>query len=184
MRIVFVVIIIAAAVAMFAVSGGETKAERHPSVATLARQEEPGERLVVRGQLFDANGVRPLAGVTIYAYHTAADGRYHLESERKPRLRAHVTTDADGRFELRTIRPGSYPSRRDPAHIHIQASGGGHPEQWLDDVHFSDDPKVTQEMLAESRTKGKFASIVTPVRDSNGVWKATVNVRLGDAATR
>ena len=148
------------------------------SVATLSDAKEPGTRLVVRGQVFDPSGTKPVAGVSVYAYHTDAKGYYNRIGASDPRLRGWVTTDKDGRFELRTIRPGSYPGRRDPAHIHLQAWGAGYPKQWLDELQFADDPKVTPELHARSRAKGKFAPVVTATRDGKGVLHATINLRL------
>lgn len=147
-------------------------------VATLAPPSEPGTRLVVKGQVFDPSGTKPVAGVIVYAYHTDAAGVYNKPGVREPRLRGWARTDAQGRFELRTIRPGSYPGRRDPAHIHFEVWGAGYPKQWVDELQFTDDPKVTQEMLAKSRAKGKFAPIVTPARDGKGVLHATISMRL------
>ena len=157
-------------------------AKPHGSVATMAAPDEPGPRLVVRGRVFDASGRRPVAGATVYAYHTDASGRYNVPGAREPRLRAHVVTEGEGRFELRTVRPGAYPGRRDPAHIHLQVRGGGHPQQWVDDVRFSDDPRVTPAMLADSKAKGRFAPIVTPSRDARGVHHVTINIRLRNEA--
>ena len=147
-------------------------------VAILAPASEPGTRLFVSGRVFDATGTKPVAGVTVYAYQTDATGVYHKPFRREPRLQGWAITDAQGKFELRTIRPGSYPGRRDPAHIHFQAWGAGYPKQWLDDLQFTDDPKVTPDLLAKSRAKGKFAPIVTPTRGADGALHATINMRL------
>jgi protocatechuate 3,4-dioxygenase, beta subunit len=147
-------------------------------VAVLATDKEPGSRLIVSGQVFDPSGTKPVAGVRLYAYHTDATGVYNKPGLQEPRLKATVVTDARGRFELRTIRPGSYPGRTDPAHIHFEASGAGYDKQWPDELQFTDDPNVTPRMLAESKARGKFASIVTPRRDARGVLHATLNIRL------
>ncbi len=147
-------------------------------IATMAGDGEPGTRLVVHGQLFDPSGTKPAAGVTVYAYHTDATGRYNKPLAIRPRLRATVVTNQEGRFELRTIRPVGYPGRRDPAHIHFELRGGGYPKQGAA-LEFTDDPRMTPARLAESRAKGKFASIVTPKRDVRGVQHATINFRLG-----
>lgn len=147
-------------------------------IATLADAREPGTRLVVHGQVFDPSGTKPAAGVTVYAYHTDATGRYNKPLALQPRLRATVVTNGEGRFELRTIRPVGYPGRRDPAHIHFQLRGGGYPKQ-SGALEFSDDPRMTPAMLAKARAKGKFASIVTPKRDARGVQHANINIRLG-----
>jgi protocatechuate 3,4-dioxygenase beta subunit len=150
------------------------------AVATMAGPNEPGTRLVVSGTVYDKTGTKPVPGLTLYAYHTDARGLYNERRENNnPRLKAHVKTDAQGRFELRTIRPASYPGGGNPAHIHFEVVGGaGQPKQWVDSLHFSDDPYVTPKMREESRAKGRFATVLTPQRDRNGVLHVTMRMRL------
>lgn len=169
MRLLLMILSIAAT---FAYGGG------NGWIATVASDQEPGKRLVVHGQVFDPTGAKPAPGVSVYAYHTDATGRYNKPWKREPRLRATVVTDAQGRFELRTIRPEGYPGRKDPAHIHFEVWGGGYPKQSVDALEFADDPRVTPAQLATSRAKGKFAPIVTPTREARGVQHATINIRL------
>jgi protocatechuate 3,4-dioxygenase, beta subunit len=148
------------------------------SVATLAPDGEPGTRLVVAGRVFDETGTRGVAGVKLFAYHTDAKGLYNDRRDDSHRLNGTVVTDAEGRFEWRTIRPMPYPGGGNPAHFHIQASGGGYPEQWVEELQFSDDPYLTAAQRSASAAKGKFASIVTTTRDGSGVLHATYNIRL------
>ena len=54
-----------------------------------------------------------------------------------------MKTDAEGRFEYDTIRPGSYPGSTIAAHVHHQAWGSGVPPQWVSDLNFADDPFVS-----------------------------------------
>ena len=150
------------------------------SVATFAPAGEPGTPLIVNGRVFDHTGTRALAGVTLYAYHTDAKGDYGRLGSLRPRLRGTVVSDAEGRFQWRTIRPMPYPGRRNPAHIHVEASGGGYPKQWVDEIQFSDDPYVTAAQKAASRKKGAFAPIITTRRDARGVLHATCNIRMSN----
>src|SRR5262245_51909385 len=103
--------------------------------AVIASASEPGPRLLVRGRLFAPDGERPAAGALVYASQTDATGVYNPDRNAPPRLRGYMKTDADGRFEYETIRPGSYPGTRNPAHVHHQAWGGGWPAQWLGDLN-------------------------------------------------
>lgn len=153
-------------------------AKASTSVGVMAPDSEPGTRLVVSGRIYDATGTKPLKGVRLYAYHTDATGVYNKPSAKEPRLKATVATDAEGRFELRTIRPGSYPGGGNPAHIHFEAEGAGYEKQWPDELQFADDPEITARARAESRAKGRFGSIVTTTRDARGVLHATINIRL------
>lgn len=153
-------------------------AKASPSVGVLATEKEAGTRLIVSGQVFDPTGTKPVPGVRLYAYHTDATGVYNKPGIREPRLKATIVTDAEGRFELRTIRPGSYPGGGNPAHIHFEASGAGYDKQWPEEMQFADDPEITKAMLAESKAKGKFASVVPVTRDARGVLHATLNIKL------
>ena len=101
----------------------------NPFTATLVAPNEPGVRLNVHGYVMDAAG-RPLAGARVKAHHADARGLYHLPGMREPRLRATVLTDARGRFELHTIRPGSYPGTNEAGHIHFEVAADGYETQW------------------------------------------------------
>jgi len=156
-----------------------TLASSHNSVAVFAPDSEPGTRLVVDGRVWDDTGTRGVAGVTLYAYHTDAKGKYNEKNESgNPRLKGTVVTDAKGRFQWRTIRPMPYPGGGNPAHIHIKASGGGYPEQWIDELLFSDDPYLKPAQRASSQANGKFGQIVTTTKDTAGVLHAAFNIRL------
>jgi protocatechuate 3,4-dioxygenase beta subunit len=134
-----------------------------PPVVVVAPDGEPGERLVVRGRI--VAGGAPAAGAAIHVYQTDVTGAYTKErpmDEPNARLAGRVTTDADGRFEVRTIRPGEYPrtvvlggvARHIPAHIHLDVRVAGHPERKLQAV-FADDPLLAdpywREWVAERR---------------------------------
>jgi protocatechuate 3,4-dioxygenase beta subunit len=119
------------------------------SVLTVAGPQEPGERLRVVGVLQDKAG-RPIAGAELYVYQTDVTGKYAPDkpmNEGQARLSGRLTTADDGRFEIRTIRPGGYPNslrlgdrdRRIPAHIHIDITAAGHPTRRAQ-VVFADDP--------------------------------------------
>jgi protocatechuate 3,4-dioxygenase beta subunit len=109
----------------------------HPAHVVLTPQGEPGIPMEVTGRVFDPDGVTPVAGVTVYAYQTDAEGLYSQSSGTPPRIRGWMTTDAKGRFGFRTIRPGPYPDRTIPAHIHFQLWGAGWAPQYCEDLNFS-----------------------------------------------
>jgi protocatechuate 3,4-dioxygenase beta subunit len=113
-----------------------------PSKVVIAGNDEPGERLVVTGRTLD--GEKPLAGVSLYVFHTDAKGRYATDTdnptagELNPRLHGSLRTDAQGRYQYETTRPGSY---NGPAHVHYVVKATGYKPLLLA-LQFEDDPIV------------------------------------------
>lgn len=147
------------------------------SVARIAPVEEPGVPLVVRGQLFDREGKRPLPGVTIFAYHTDRAGLYNQPGQPGWRLQGWARTDSEGRFEFDTIRPAPYPDRNAAAHIHVHAEGAGVPRQTLKDVLFEGDPFLTDAQKRDAASAGRFTNICHVVTN-NGRESCEILYRL------
>src|SRR5581483_6155321 len=151
-----------------------------PSKVTIAAQDEPGERLIVTGQIFGSDGKTPLAGASVYVYHTDAKGLYTLEAtndSRNPRLRGYLRTDAQGRYEYSTIKPAPYPGNGPPAHIHYHVNAPGYQERVFEIV-FEGDPKITADIRARAAQENSAFSIRPLTRDAQGVWRCTQDVTL------
>src|SRR6185436_16888207 len=76
-----------------------------PSKVVIAGRDEPGERLIVTGRTLD--GDKPVAGVSLYVFHTDAKGLYapgtdNRTAELNPRLHGALLTDAAGRYQYET----------------------------------------------------------------------------------
>lgn len=171
--------------ALLAPAGAEGEPKNIPSRAVLSAWGEAGAPLSVSGRVFAADGGAPVEGLTLYVYHTDARGLYSEQDgsgqEPQPRIKGWVRTDREGRYEFQTTRPGAYPSRRNPAHIHVKAYGAGHPEQWLPDFLFEDDPLVTAETRARYRDLGPFSPIMLVTRDADGRLRCARDIRLEKA---
>jgi catechol 1,2-dioxygenase len=107
------------------------------------RADEPGDATVFHGRVTDADG-HPLAGANLDVWQADAEGRYSSFMPGPPEgnLRGQVRTDAEGRYEVRTVIPGPYTIPLDgptgkltaaagwspwrPAHIHLIVSAEGH----------------------------------------------------------
>lgn len=150
---------------------------------TIAPPGEPGTPLVVTGTVFRPDGETPAAGVVVYLYQTDITGVYAPPGE-PPRLRGWLRTDAEGRYEVRTVRPASYPTGRIAAHIHTQLWGGGAATQWNSDLLFADDPYLSGEEKRRSAAAGRFGSICDPARDADGTLRCTLDLRLKAAEDR
>jgi protocatechuate 3,4-dioxygenase beta subunit len=145
--------------------------------ARIAPASEPGTPLRIRGTLFQPDGVTPLAGALVFAYHTDRAGLYNNDRAAHTwRLQGAARTSADGRFEFETIRPASYPSTRIPQHVHVALStsdGRYHAGEW----RFDDDPLMVAEERDASARAGKFAW-VCPVTVRDGQAEIAVNVKV------
>lgn len=153
------------------------------STAIIPPAGEPGERMVLTGRVTRPDGRTAAPGVVVYAYHTNTGGVYPTRGDEQGWARRHgylrgwVVTDARGDYRFETIRPGPYPGRTDPAHVHLIVKEPNRQEYWLDEVVFTDDPRVTPRYRASQGARGG-SGIVTPVRDPNGIWQVRRDIVL------
>ena len=82
----------------------------------LANDDEPGQKLILRGTVYSEGCHTPLPGTLIEIWHADDEGRYDkkrpgdfLEAAPPFHLRGMLKTDAKGRYEIQTIVPGAYP---------------------------------------------------------------------------
>ena len=161
------------------------------------RPDEPGDPTVLCGRVTGADG-RPLAGANLDVWQADAEGRYSSFMPGPPEgnLRGQVRTDADGRYEVRTVIPGPYTIPLDgptgrmtaacdwspwrPAHIHLIVSAAGH------------EPLVTQLFIdssdhldcdVASAVKPELIVHPEPKEDEPGVMTVAYDFALAPART-
>jgi protocatechuate 3,4-dioxygenase beta subunit len=110
-----------------------------------------GERIVVAGRVTDEDG-RPVPHTMLELWQANASGRYQHPSDQHdapmdPNFlgSGRVFSDADGRYQFVTIKPGAYPWRNHdnawrPNHIHFSLFGAGFASRLITQMYFPGDP--------------------------------------------
>ena len=152
---------------------------------------DDGDRVVIRGTVTDNAGT-PLAGATLDCWQNATAGFYAVQQpgiQSAENLRGIYTTDDDGSYEIRTVRPVPYPIPFDgPVGDLLRANGRGwmrpgHTHMWVKAdgckdliTHVFD---AETDYLHEDAVFGVRPSLVrTFAPDDNGELAATFDIVL------
>jgi protocatechuate 3,4-dioxygenase beta subunit len=120
-----------------------------------------GQRIVVSGRVLDEDR-KPVANTVVEIWQANAAGRYiHARDDWDAPLDPNFTgagrvmTDADGRYEFITIRPGAYPwgnhhNAWRPAHIHLSLLGPAFVTRLVTQMYFPDDPLIEIDPIANA----------------------------------
>jgi hydroxyquinol 1,2-dioxygenase len=152
--------------------------EASPTLAAgsqIARTVKPGSELVLYGRVTDVNG-KPVAHATVSIWQTGANGLYDIqESAASIDYRGVFTTDADGIYLVRTVKPIGYSIPMDgpvgdmvraqkrhgmrPAHIHFLVGAPGYREL-VTALYLRDDPHLADDVVFGS--SGDLAVDIKP----------------------
>lgn len=128
---------------------------------------ESGQKLLLTGTVYQNDGKSPAPNILIYYYQTDTDGLYiHKENEIRSMppnnlgqthgyIRGWIKTDHNGEYAIYTIKPGSYPSRQDPAHIHVNIKEPNLKSQYyIDNFVFDDDKLLSPQKRNKLENRG------------------------------
>lgn len=166
---------------------GTAEAPANISAKTrIAPKGEPGQAIVLSGKVFREDGITPAEGVIIYAYHTNAEGYYKKtgtekgNGQRHGHLRGWVKTDKKGNYSIQTIKPAPYPSRKEPAHIHMTIEAPGQQEYWIPSTLFKGDPLITAK---DAVKEGSADHIVEFQLEKDGILHGRRDIILRQAGS-
>lgn len=148
----------------------------------LFKEADKGEKMVIWGTVFEADGKTPAPNVLIYIYHTDIEGYYGRNGEHKHgRYRGWMLTDKTGRYSFQTIKPAPYPENRFAAHIHTTLTTQKMKEDWIDNYLFEGDTLISAREREEAGKRGGFQPILKLEKGTDGLWHAQRDIQLWKA---
>jgi catechol 1,2-dioxygenase len=130
---------------------------------SIVRSATPGPALFARVHVVDPHGA-PIAGVDVDVWHASPVGMYDIQDENQAamNLRGKFTTDAEGCFWFRSVKPAGYPipthgpsgdllcaqlrHPQRPAHLHFLCYKTGY-KTLISQVFVGDDPHLETDVV-------------------------------------
>jgi protocatechuate 3,4-dioxygenase beta subunit len=144
----------------------------------IARPDEPGQRMIVEGRVLGRDGETPVAGATVFVFHTDNEGYYSPDGmdESDARLCGLMLTDSEGRYRYETIKPAHYATGGPPAHVHYRVWGADLSRQSFS-LQFEGDPKLG-ERGPDASANPTWATIRPVDRGEDGVLRVIRDLRI------
>jgi len=157
---------------------------------SIVRSPTPGPVLFVNCWLKDQSG-KPIAGAEVDVWHSSPEGFYEQQDPKQApmNLRGKFTTDGEGRFGFRSVKPAGYPIPIDgpvgdlvragkrhnfrPAHLHFLIFKEGF-KTLISQIYVNDDDKLETDVQF-GVTKALIGNYVrhtgpAPSSDVKGDW--------------
>lgn len=154
------------------------------SVSKSPAWNEPGQKLLITGTVYNSDGTTPAQNVIIYYWQTDNSGYYPDRENLDPLVKRHgyvrgwVKSDTNGKYKIYTIRPAAYPNRDIPAHIHLSIKEPNiQDEYYTDNLTFNYDPLLTTDK--RKRLKNRSGSGILRTFVSDDIIIAEHNIILG-----
>lgn len=144
----------------------------HQDLSRVQPQGPQAEGLLLYliGRVLDQQ-CRPVSGAVVEAWQASANGRYahprdrHNPSPLDPAFRywAKASTDAEGRFRIKTIKPGPYQAGRGwtrPSHLHLKVHRAGL-VVLTTQLYFHGDPHQDRDFILQAVPPGERSRVIT-----------------------
>ena len=154
------------------------------SVDTLPDFNNEGLKIKITGTIFLPDGKTPAENVILYIYHTDQNGKYATRGNEKGWARRHgyirgwIKTGSDGKYTFYTLKPGTYPDRSQPAHIHPIILEPNGKYYWLGSYHFKGDPLLTEKEIFPESPRGGSSGLIS-LKKEGGVLVGKRDIILG-----
>jgi catechol 1,2-dioxygenase len=163
------------------------------SPARICREDEPGEPLVLTGNVRSVEG-EPVGHAVLDVWQTAANRLYENQDPDQPELnlRGRVRVPADGRYEIHTVRPVPYEIPTDgpvgrflaafdrhawrPAHLHVRVEADGY-RPLTTMLFVAGDPWLEDDAIGAVKD-----SLVIPLVEDGGVLHGRFDFALAATA--
>jgi len=134
-----------------------------------------GQIIHVMGRILNVDG-RPVRGARVELWQANTYGRYTHPSDTNPAPLdpsfegfAVQSTDAEGRYRFKTIKPGAYPATADwmrPPHLHFEVTGKIN--RLVTQMYFPGEPLNDKDILlrqVRANRDGTIAKVLPPTAD-------------------
>lgn len=158
------------------------------SIDTLPDFKDEGAKIKLTGTIYQQDGKTPAKDVILYIYHTDQNGIYPTNGnetgwgKRHGDLRGWIKTGSDGKYIFYTLKPGTYPNRSAPAHIHPVILEPDGKYYWIEEFLFEGDPLLTSNDTEKRFPRGGNDYILTLKKDDN-LFIGERNIILGENVT-
>jgi protocatechuate 3,4-dioxygenase, beta subunit len=144
-----------------------------------------GQVLNVMGRVLNLEG-EPVRNAKVEVWQANSYGRYAHPSDTNPAPldpnfegSAVLTTDSEGRYRFKTIKPAAYPVGRNlirPAHIHFQVSG--RQDRLVTQMYFENDPHNDKDPFLNSA--GRKNLLITKLLDPSPEFEPDSKMAIFD----
>jgi len=136
-----------------------------------------GEIIYVMGRVLNMQG-QPVSGARVELWQANMHGRYTHPSDRNPAPLdpnfegfAVQTSDAEGRYRFKTIKPGAYPTNTPnwvrPPHLHFEVTGKVN--RLITQMYFPGEPLNDKDILLQglrNNREGAIAKVLPATADA------------------